>query len=106
MLKVLKYHRGYKLISGLLAFLIVFSSLAISPVLYKGNGFIKKALAEEDTTAPTESLTSPSDGSNAVFGETVTITANASDNVGVTRVEFYVDDSYVGESVYAPYTYD
>ena len=41
-----------------------------------------------DTTPPTVSITSPTSGN--VSG-TVTVSANASDNVGVTRVDFYVN---------------
>jgi hypothetical protein len=43
-----------------------------------------------DTTAPTAAITSPVDGSVVPKKSTVTISATASDNVGVTRVEFYV----------------
>src|SRR5450755_261617 len=43
-----------------------------------------------DTTPPTVGITSPTGGN--VSG-TVTISANASDNVGVTRVDFYVNGS-------------
>ncbi|MHA1228420.1 MAG: Ig-like domain-containing protein [Candidatus Hodarchaeales archaeon] len=42
-----------------------------------------------DTTAPTVSITSPADG--ATVSGTVTVEASASDNVGVDRVEFFVD---------------
>ena len=42
-----------------------------------------------DTTPPTTSITSPADG--ATVSGTVTVSANASDNVGVSRVELYVD---------------
>jgi thermitase len=42
-----------------------------------------------DTTAPTVAITSPTSG-NSVSG-TVMVQASASDNVGVTKVEFYVD---------------
>jgi hypothetical protein len=55
-----------------------------------------------DTTPPTASITSPTGGN--VSG-TVTISANASDNVGVTRVEFYVNGAKVGSSSAAPYQY-
>lgn len=41
-----------------------------------------------DTTSPTVSITSPTGGT--VSGS-VDITANATDNIGVTRVEFYID---------------
>ena len=46
-----------------------------------------------DTTAPTVSITSPANGSVARRGTTVTITASASDNVGVTRVVFSVNST-------------
>jgi hypothetical protein len=46
-----------------------------------------------DTTPPTVTITSPSNGSTVARGQVITITATASDNVAVTRVEFYVDGS-------------
>jgi hypothetical protein len=46
-----------------------------------------------DTTAPSVSLTSPSNGSSFNAGSTVTASASASDNVGVTKVEFYLNNS-------------
>jgi hypothetical protein len=42
-----------------------------------------------DTTAPSVSLTAPANGSTV--SNTVALAASASDNVGVTRVEFYRD---------------
>ena len=45
-----------------------------------------------DTTAPTTSITSPANNSQVPRNSTVTIAANASDNVGVTKVEFYVNN--------------
>ncbi|MFX0094623.1 MAG: Ig-like domain-containing protein, partial [Candidatus Hodarchaeota archaeon] len=56
-----------------------------------------------DTTPPTVSITSPADG--ATVGGTVTISASASDNVGVTKVEFYVDDVLKGTDTSSPYSY-
>ena len=44
-----------------------------------------------DTTAPTVSLTGPAEG--ATVSGTVTLSANASDNVGVAGVQFKVDGS-------------
>ena len=55
-----------------------------------------------DTTPPTVSITSPATGN--VSG-TVTMAANASDNVGVTRVDFYVKGALVGSDNSAPYQY-
>ncbi len=43
-----------------------------------------------DTFAPTTSLTSPTTGTT-VLGTTQQVAANATDNVGVTKVEFYID---------------
>ncbi|HYV14817.1 MAG TPA: Ig-like domain-containing protein [Conexibacter sp.] len=57
-----------------------------------------------DTTAPSAALTAPSDGS-AVQG-TTTLTADASDDIGVTRVDFLVDGTVVGSDATAPYSYD
>jgi|GEM_PF-1409400 len=56
-----------------------------------------------DTTAPTVSLTAPGSGS-AVSG-TVSVTANATDNVGVTKVEFYVNGSLAATDTATPYLY-
>ena len=55
-----------------------------------------------DTTPPTASIASPTGGN--VSG-TVTVTANAADNVGVTRVDFYVNGSLKGSDTAAPYQY-
>jgi hypothetical protein len=64
--------------------------------------YIKGTPPPADTTAPTASIASPTSGN--VSG-TVTISANASDNVGVTRVDFYVNGSKVGSDSAAPYQY-
>ncbi|QFP76000.1 Ig-like domain-containing protein [Deinococcus sp. AJ005] len=55
-----------------------------------------------DTTKPTVTLTaSPS---NVQPGGTVTLTATASDNVGVFKVSFYRGTTLVNEDTTAPYT--
>lgn len=46
-----------------------------------------------DTIPPTVSITSPANGSTVARRSTVTITANAGDNVGVIRVDFSVNGS-------------
>jgi hypothetical protein len=56
---------------------------------------------EVDTEAPVASITSPADGA-AVSG-TITIKANASDNVGVSKVEFYINGILVSTDTAAPY---
>src|SRR5437899_1048374 len=56
-----------------------------------------------DTTPPTVSMTAPASG--ATVSGTPTITASASDNVGVAGVQFKVDGANLGvEDTTAPYT--
>jgi len=55
-----------------------------------------------DSTPPTVNITSPLDGA-AVSG-TITITATATDNVGVQKVRVWVDATYLGYDSSAPYT--
>ncbi|HEX7455975.1 MAG TPA: Ig-like domain-containing protein [Candidatus Nanoarchaeia archaeon] len=57
----------------------------------------------EDTQDPTVSITGPSDGSTV--SETVNISATASDNFGVTKVEFYVDGELKETDASSPYVY-
>jgi Big-like domain-containing protein len=65
---------------------------------------IQRALVfANDGGIPTATITSPSAGSN-VRG-TVSIQAQAADDVGVTRVEFYVDGALKGTDSSAPYAY-
>jgi hypothetical protein len=56
-----------------------------------------------DTTAPTVSVTAPTNGST-VSG-TVSVNATASDNVGVSKVEFYVDGALRSTDTTSPYSY-
>ena len=55
-----------------------------------------------DTTPPSTSITSPASG--ATVSGTVSITASASDNVGVTKVEFYVDGGLQSSDTTSPYS--
>jgi subtilisin family serine protease len=57
-----------------------------------------------DVTPPTVSITFPADGTPVARRSTVTIQAGASDDVGVTRVEFYVDGRLQCSVSTAPYT--
>ncbi|HEY8209385.1 MAG TPA: S8 family serine peptidase [Myxococcaceae bacterium] len=54
-----------------------------------------------DTTPPSVSLTAPTDGAN-LSGSWVDITAEASDDVGVEQVVFYIDGSWVQGSSATP----
>ncbi len=57
----------------------------------------------EDSIPPTVSLTSPSDG--ASLNGIITLNADASDNIGVTKVEYYYNGSnLIASSANAPYT--
>ena len=56
-----------------------------------------------DTQAPVTSITSPANG--ATVSGTVNIAATASDNVGVTKVEFYVDEALKSTDTSSPYLY-
>jgi len=59
--------------------------------------------APSDTTSPTVSMTAPSNGST-VSGN-VTVSANASDNVGVVGVQFELDGASLGsEDTTSPYS--
>jgi hypothetical protein len=59
-----------------------------------------------DTTPPTVSITQPLNGALVTRRSVVTITANASDNVGVTKVEFYISGTLLGTTNTAPYSID
>lgn len=54
-----------------------------------------------DTTPPTVSITYPTN--NATVSSTVSVSATASDNVGVTRVEFYLDNALQQTDFSSPY---
>ena len=54
-----------------------------------------------DGVAPIASITAPANG--ASVSGTVNITANASDNVGVERVDFLLDAGVLGSDATAPY---
>lgn len=55
-----------------------------------------------DVLAPVTTLTGPAQGTRGLVGS-VSITATATDDVGVTRVEFQVDGETVGTDDTAPY---
>ena len=55
-----------------------------------------------DITPPTITITSPNDGSKVTTN--VSAKVNAADNVGVTKVELYVDGILQGASTTAPFT--
>ncbi|MDO8513276.1 MAG: Ig-like domain-containing protein [bacterium] len=58
-----------------------------------------------DTTPPAVSITLPLSGANIKMGTKVNITANATDNVGVAKVEFYINGSLKATDTTSPYSY-
>ncbi len=56
-----------------------------------------------DTTAPTVSITAPA--ASATLNGIVNVTATASDNVGVQKVEFYVDGALKATDTSSPYNF-
>ena len=56
-----------------------------------------------DTTPPTTSISTPANG--ATVSGTVTVTASATDNVGVTRIELYVDGALATSAASGSITY-
>ncbi len=58
---------------------------------------------DNDQVPPTVTITAPAEG--AVVANTVTLQASASDNVGVTRVDFYAGIMLLGSDTTAPYSY-
>src|SRR5256885_1848213 len=71
-----------------------------------GNGATSAAVSVtvvNDLTAPTVAMTAPAAG--ATVGGTVTVSASATDNVGVVGVQFKLDGANLGAEVTAaPYT--
>lgn len=60
--------------------------------------------SQPDPYPPTITITNPLNGAIVSRNTTVTITANASDNVGVTKVEFYVNNSLKCTDMTSPYS--
>jgi len=56
-------------------------------------------------TPPTVTLTSPTSGQQFNQGASVTLAANASDNGGVSRVEFRIDGNLVATDTTSPYSF-
>lgn len=57
-----------------------------------------------DTTAPTVTLTSPTDSANLTG--TIAMSAEATDDTAVTKVEFYVDDQLKQTDSIAPFSFN
>ncbi|MBX9850299.1 MAG: T9SS type A sorting domain-containing protein [Cytophagaceae bacterium] len=57
-------------------------------------------------TPPTESITSPANNFTTVQGTVVAISATATDADGISKVEFLVDGTKIGEDQSTPYTFN
>ena len=65
---------------------------------------VNVTVSNSDTIAPTVSITTPSNGAT-VSGASVTVSATASDNVGVSGVQFKLDGANLGsEDTTSPYS--
>ncbi|MBP2833005.1 hypothetical protein J8281_12480 [Aquimarina sp. U1-2] len=63
--------------------------------------------SETDNQLPTVTITAPSNNTTMTAGQTVVITANASDNDGsITKVEFFQGTTKLGEDTASPYSFD
>jgi hypothetical protein len=65
---------------------------------------VSSTVPAADTTPPTVSITSPSDGALVKAKSIVTISATASDDVGVTKAKFYVNGRLKCSVATDPYT--
>src|SRR5207248_195821 len=79
---------------------------ASSSVTSLGNGDPNSAsTSTSDTVAPTITISSPAPGSALAAG-LVSISIAANDNVGVSRVELWVQGQLVGTTNAAPYEFN
>lgn len=62
-------------------------------------------IAAADSTPPTVTITSPASGSK-ITGSRTTVTASASDNTGVAKVEFYVNGALMATDTSTPYSFN
>jgi len=53
---------------------------------------------------PTVTLTAPQDGQSLLEGASISLSATASDDLGIRRVEFLVEGQVVGSDSFAPYS--
>jgi sulfatase modifying factor 1 len=80
-------------------------TLSIVLILFLHSGCTKDNPTSTDTHAPTVSILFPVNGSEINADTTYTVSADASDNIGVSSVDFYIDGSKVGTSNSSPYQY-
>lgn len=94
---------------GLVGFLLVSSAAPFKDKLFsqlypKSASFAVSDPIPPDNIAPAVSITNPVNGSTVRKNSAVNITASASDNVAVSRVEFYVAGNLRCFDAAAPYS--
>lgn len=62
--------------------------------------------SSEDSQKPTVSILYPANNAEFDEGATITIEADATDNVGIKEVKFYIDDNLEGTDNSEPYRYE
>ncbi len=78
---------------------IATSDLTCTPVAASGD----ECNRPDDTAAPTVNITAPAD--NATVSASTTVTATATDNVGVAKVVFLLNNAVVSTDTSSPYSY-
>jgi cellulose 1,4-beta-cellobiosidase len=81
------------------------TSFMLNGTVCNGGSSSSSSSGGGDTTLPTVSLTSPTSNQQFNQGSAVSISANASDNVGVARVEFRIDGTLVSSDTSSPYSF-
>jgi cellulose 1,4-beta-cellobiosidase len=82
-----------------------FSGANNSPTSFTLNGTTCNGGGTGDTMPPSVTLTSPTSGQQLASGASLTVSANASDNVAVARVEFRIDGTLVSTDTTSPYSF-
>jgi len=67
---------------------------------------ISVTILNQDIIPPTVTILYPTEGSQFSAGTIVTISADAQDNIGIDKVEFYIDGDLLATVTQAPYKYD
>ncbi|MDH3322676.1 MAG: glycosyl hydrolase, partial [Flavobacteriaceae bacterium] len=79
--------------------------LTVDDGTYSSSGFVLIIVSATGNSKPTVNLTAPADNASFKQGTEITITATASDLDGtITLVEFFDDDTKIGEDATEPYS--
>ena len=89
---------GYNVFSGM-AYITWCDNRDGNQVAYLKSMFIK-------AEPPVVTITYPLDGGNVIEGTTIQIAADATDNISVASVDFFIDGGAVFTDTFAPYQFD